>query len=373
VTTTGPTVGFVLERSLGHITHADNLRNLLPGERSIRAEIYDVPFDVHGVMSLVPLFRNNWTVRAGWRARRGIRHLDRRHHLDALFIHTQVPAVLAAGWMHRIPTIVSVDATPLQYDELGDSYGHEQGSPAVEQWKWRANRACFERAAHLVSWSQWAKDGIVDGYGVAAEKVTVVPPGVTPSLWNRVGARVASDEPVRVLFVGTDLVRKGGDVLIDAFLALRAELADHGPDVELHLVTKTAVASYPGVHVHQGLGPNSPALVELYHRSDVFCLPTRGDCLPMVLSEAGAAGLPLVSTAVAGIPEIVRDGETGLVIGIDDRPGLVKALRLLVEDPELRLRLGAGARRHVDDHYDAAKNTHRLVELLVALTPGEVV
>ena len=55
----------------------------------------------------------------------------------------------------------------------------------------------------------------------------------------------------------------------------------------------------------------------------------------MVLSEAGAAGLPLVSTAVAGIPEIVRDGETGLVVPVDDVAALTKALRTLVERPDL--------------------------------------
>ena len=75
-----------------------------------------------------------------------------------------------------------------------------------------------------------------------------------------------------------------------------------------------------------GSGPNSPELIELYHGADVFCLPTLGDCLPMVLSEAGAVGLPLVSTDVGAISEIVRDGETGLLVPVGDADALAAAL-----------------------------------------------
>jgi glycosyltransferase involved in cell wall biosynthesis len=353
-----PHVGFVLERSLGHITHADNLRRLLPLEPSIDAELVEIPYEVEGWSAKIPVFNSNWTVRSGLRARRLIRHL--RQPLDALFIHTQVPAVLASDWVKRIPTVVSVDATPIQYDELGAHYGHATGNRHMEKLKWRANRACFERAAHIVAWSAWAKTGVVDGYGIGPGRITVIAPGVTPSLWNLGAPRPDTSGPVRILFVGGDLERKGGDLLVKAF----DELAGHGRDVELHLVTNAVVPESPGIVVHRGVTPNSPALIDLYHRADIFCLPTRGDCLPMVLSEAGAASLPLVSTGIAGIPEIVRDGETGLVVPVDDVGALVRALRTLVERPDLRRQLGGAARALVDRDFDAAKNTHRLVELL---------
>jgi glycosyltransferase involved in cell wall biosynthesis len=138
-------------------------------------------------------------------------------------------------------------------------------------------------------------------------------------------------------------------------------------------VTKSEVPEEPGVTVHRNLGPNSAELVALYHQADVFCLPTRGDCLPMVLSEAGAAGLPAVSTAVAGIPEIVRDGETGLVVPPDDRPALVRALRRLVDDPDLRLRLGKEAQAVVSRDFDAARNVDRLAEILRRVAAGDEV
>jgi glycosyltransferase involved in cell wall biosynthesis len=356
-----PRVGFVLERSLGHTTHAANLARVLPTVDSIRAEIREVPYDVEGRAGRVPVYNSNWTVRAGVLAWNAIREMQAAGPLDALFIHTQVPAVLSQRWMARIPTVVSLDATPIQYDELGAHYDHQLGNARVEQLKYRANRRCLQRTVHVVAWSEWTKQGIIDGYGVPAERVTVIPPGVTPSLWYRPVPAARDSGPVRILFVGGDLRRKGGDVLLDAFAALHQER----PDVELHLVTKTSLAERPGVHVHGGLGPNSPELIALYHGSDIFCLPTRGDCLPMVLSEAGAAGLPLVSTAVAGIPEIVRDGETGIVVPVDDTRALTVALRTLVADPDLRRRLGIGAQELVVAEFDADRNARRLVDLLL--------
>jgi glycosyltransferase involved in cell wall biosynthesis len=256
---------------------------------------------------------------------------------------------------------VSLDATPIQYDELGLHYGHDTAGRRVEHWKWRANRACFARAAAIVTWAAWTKAGLVERYEVPAEKITVIPPGVHYDKWASLDRHEDVDAPMRVLFVGGDLERKGGLVLIEAVRRLRRD----GVDIELDVVTRDPATTEPGITIHHGLGPNSPALIELYHRADVFCLPTLGDCLPMVLSEAGAVGLPLVSTDVGAIGEIVRDGSTGLLVPPGDADALTDALRRLAAEPERRRTLGDQARRVVREDYDAATNARRLVELLV--------
>ena len=360
-----PHVGFVLEQNLGHVTHADNLRSIISVDPTIRATWCPIAFEVDGVAARLPVYGSNWTVRAGVRARRAVRRAHRDDRLDALFVHTQVPAVLLGRWMRRIPTVVSLDATPLQYDKLGHFYSHGVGHPRVEQAQQALNSRCFRAAHHLVTWSKWAKAGLVDGYGVDPERVLVIPPGVWCDRWVAPPPGAAprgADGVVRILFVGADLARKGGDILLEAFQQLRA---DYGSRVELHLVTKSEVHPSPGVWVYSGITANSDELKALYHRSDIFCLPTRADCLPMVLSEAGATGLPLVSTAVAAIPEIVRHGQTGLVVPTGDATALHCALSALVADPQKRKCLGDAARELVVDQYDAFKNATAIVELMI--------
>ena len=362
-----PRVGFVLEQTLGHITHAENLVHLVTPDQRIRAEFVPISFDVDARWARVPGYRN-WTVRAGLRARRAIRDLGRDYPVDAIFVHTQVPATLIPDVLRRIPSVVSLDATPLQYDELGIHYGHSTNSDTLERAKRRLHRSCFANADRLVTWSAWTKDGLVRDYDVPPDKVVVIAPGVDYDRWaaDATAARGADGTAVRILFVGGDLTRKGGRILLDAVRRLRAD----GAEVELDLVTRDQLPAEDGIIVHHGLEPNSPALIALYRRADIFCLPTLGDCLPMVLSEAGAAGLPLVSTDVGAIGEIVRPEQTGLLVPAGDEAGLTAALGRLVADPTLRHALGANAQRVVCEEFNAATNASRLVELLVDVASG---
>ncbi len=353
-------IGFVIEQALGHITHSKNLQAYAPLDPEVVPHWALIDFATEGLSEKIPVYRSNWSVRAGIRAQRQLSAISRTTNLDALFFHTQVPAVLSQRWLHRIPGIVSLDATPMQYDELGQFYQHDMGSPWVEKIKWRINRSCYRAAKQLVVWADWTKQSLVRDYGVSSDKITVLPPGVIVRDWLRPEPRSIQHKPAKILFVGGDLERKGGHKLIEAFRALGR------PELELHLVTKDQVQQEPGIIVHNNMQPNSAELKQLYGRCDIFALPTFGDCLPMVLSEAGASGLATVSTAVAGIPEIVQDGRTGLVVPPGDVSALTQALRALVDNPEFRIELGARAIQHVSEHYDAEKNAERLFQLLKA-------
>jgi glycosyltransferase involved in cell wall biosynthesis len=362
-----PKVGFVFEQALGHVTHAHNVRAVITSDPSISAIWCPIPFEVNGLAARIPVFASNWTVRAGVRARRAIRHAHRAGGLDGLFVHTQVPAVLATDWLKRLPSVVSIDATPLQYDALGDFYNHEPSHPRIERLKFQANKRCFDQASAMVSWSEWAKASLVVDYGVPADKITVIPPGVWFDQWTRPDGEPPESGVVRLLFVGADFERKGGATLLSAFRRLRTQVsagAANPPTVELHLVTKSPVMEEAGVRVYSDLSPNSPELLQLYKRCHIFCLPTRGDMLALALCEAGAAGLALVSTVVGGIPEIVREGETGLLVPPDNVNALTAALGRLVDEPELRRRLGSNAATTVAACFDARKNAKTLVELL---------
>jgi glycosyltransferase involved in cell wall biosynthesis len=362
---------FVLEQTLGHVTHAANLRKLVSSTEDFQPVFVPVPFDMAG--RRLPVW-SNWTIRAGVRAALGLRRLRRAEPPvvpDVMFVHTQVPAVLLGGRMRRTPTVVSLDATPLQYDQLGEFYAHDRAPAFVERLKHRANRRCFARARQLVTWSEWAKQGLADGYGIHPTKVSVVAPGVDIDLWRRPEQKASAERTsVGILFVGGDLRRKGGDLLVRAVRRLRSE-ADL-PEVELHLVTPADIEDEPGIFVHPGLAPNSPELIEQYHAADIFALPTLGDCLPMVLAEAAAAGLPIVATDVGAIAELVRPGETGELVAPGDLESLTDSLRRLVLDAELRHRYGTAASHLAERDHNARVNAARIVDMLVEASAGQL-
>jgi glycosyltransferase involved in cell wall biosynthesis len=105
-------------------------------------------------------------------------------------------------------------------------------------------------------------------------------------------------------------------------------------------------------------------VVEVMQQSDVIVLPSiQGENLPTVLMEAGGCARPVVSTRVAGIPDIVRDGETGLLVPPRDPASLSAAVIRLLESPTLRARLGQAARTHVETHFDGRAWARRLREL----------
>lgn len=366
-------IGFVIEQALGHVTHGQNLQKNVAQDPTVKAHWALPRWQTSGLGSKIPVYKSNWTVQAGLQTRHMLRQIGRQTKLDAIFFHTQITAVLAQDWMRKIPSIVSLDATPLQYDSLGEFYAHEAGPSALENWKWRLNRDCYRTARHIVTWSEWAKQGLVDAYEVPAEKITVIPPGVNVNEWtNPAPRRYEQGDPVKILFVGGNLERKGGLVLLEAFRTLRQSLAaaatssggHEASPVELHLVTRDTLPPEPGLFIYNNMQPNSQPLKELYYQSDLFCLPTFGDCLPMVLSEAGATGLPTISTNVAAIPEIVADGDTGFIVPPGNVEALTAVLQRLIIDPHLRRHQGENAVQTVSALFDAQANARQLLHLI---------
>jgi glycosyltransferase involved in cell wall biosynthesis len=109
-----------------------------------------------------------------------------------------------------------------------------------------------------------------------------------------------------------------------------------------------------------------PAVVERYRRASVFVLPCvvaadgDRDGIPNAILEAMAMALPVVSTPISGIPEVVRDGETGLLVPAGDDAALADALARLLGDPALRASLGECGREFVTSEFDITRNVRRL-------------
>jgi glycosyltransferase involved in cell wall biosynthesis len=362
---------FVMEQTLGHVTHARNLRDIAAEYGDVEPVWLPIPFETRGVGRLVPIFSQNWSVRASWRARRALSHALARIPLDAALFHTQVTSLFSVGMMQRVPSVISLDATPINYDSVGRYYGHRAASDGfLDRQKLARNRRAFHAATHLVTWSDWARRSLVADYGVDAGRVSVLAPGASAAYFE-VGRRRAADRATgpradgkaavlpRVLFVGGDFARKGGPDLLEVVgTALRDRC-------ELHVVTNAPVEPRPHVRVHRGIGPNDPALVRLFAEADIFVLPSRAECLAIVLMEATAAALPVITTDVGALSEAVRPGDTGLVIRAGDRSDLARALDALIGDPAARHRMGLAGHELARLKFDARTNGRALLDIVV--------
>jgi glycosyltransferase involved in cell wall biosynthesis len=354
-------IGFVMEQTLGHVTHTQNFRHWAERDSEVKATWIPVDFYAPDHWDKAPLVRANWTLRASLRARAHVQTVLRSEPLDGLFFHTQVTAMFAQGLMVKIPTVVSMDATPLNFDSIGVPYDHRPSIyRPVEAFKNALNRRTFNCARKLVTWHQWGKQSLTDDYGIDGNKVVVIPPGIDLERWNF--PRPAAPEPsapVRLLFVGGDFRRKGGDALIAAF---RRDLMPH---CTLDIVTRDEVNTegLANIRTHHGLGPNAPELMALYARADIFVFPTLADTLPIVVMEAMASGLPVVTTTVGAIQEEVDDGVTGFLIPPNDASAIGQATLRLVMNPHMRLDMGAAARRAADRKFNGSRNYPKVLDV----------
>lgn len=359
--------GFAVEQLLGHVTNYQNLKHWTTLDTNVHPTWMPIEADKSDIWKHVPIVRSNWSLQASLRTRRAIQAVLRDQPLDALFLHTQTLALFAFPFMRQIPTIISTDSTPLNFDTLSKEYGHKVGgNTLLERQKFLWNRRSYHTASALVSWSQWTKDSLIADYGVPADKVMVIPPGVDLEQWHFKQEQTI-DCPVRLLFVGGDFARKGGYALIEAF---RTSLRR---DCTLDIVTKDPkiaqeLSGLESVQVHLNLTANSLQLKELYAKADIFVFPTQADCHSLVVMEAMAAGLPIVTTDVGAIRELVEAGVNGLLLPASDTGALVTALSALVGDESKRRSMAIASRRLAEERFDGRRNYHKILTLMKDLT-----
>lgn len=354
-------IGFVIEQALGHVAYGMGLKQALAPRDDIELEWIEIPYDA-GRFGKIPVIGRNWTLRGSERAYRAIGAAHRKKPLDALFLHTQTIGLFSAPHMDKIPTLLSLDATPINYDELAGSYGDSVGSAPVEKAKLMAHRAVMKHAASFTVWSDWAKRSLVKDYGAPAAKVSVIHPGTVIANFPAPAERKPHhDKPLNILFVGGDFPRKGGDLLLET---VRQHFKGR---VELHLVTGADVSPGDGVFVHRGVKPLSPELLRRFAEADVFVLPTRGDCLAMVLGESMAACLPIITTRVGAHAEAVEDGKSGFLMDKDDAVTLRDRIDRLVRDRALCFDMGMRSREIGEERFNMQKNANRIADQLLSI------
>ena len=185
----------------------------------------------------------------------------------------------------------------------------------------------------------------------------------------------APPDALRILAVGRLVPKKGFDVFVDACAAVRragveVEATIVGEPGEHEAELRAAIERHGLETVVSLAGAMSQEqLRREYEHAAVFCLPCRvlssgdRDGIPNVLVEAMACGLPVVTTGVSGIPELVSDGANGLLVPPDDPVAVAAALLRLHREPALAARLGAAARATVAGRFDGDRLARQLADL----------
>jgi glycosyltransferase involved in cell wall biosynthesis len=248
-----------------------------------------------------------------------------------------------------------------------------------------------DAAAFVVTVSEYNKNVITNECGEhVREKVEVVHCGVDPQVFTP-RERERPDGSIEILCVASYEEVKGHRYLVEAC----AKLAGRGVDFRCHLVGEGPLRAEvedqirksgltERVVVHGGLPRDK--VIALLSQVDVVTLPSvltkqgKKEGIPVALMEGMASGLPVVSSRLSGIPELVEDGVSGILAEPRDAEGLAAALETLAKDPGLRARLGAAGREKVLRDFNLRRNAlaladlfrrssdQRLVEEIAALT-----
>jgi glycosyltransferase involved in cell wall biosynthesis len=210
---------------------------------------------------------------------------------------------------------------------------------------WRLEQHTFEHAAITFAKSDFVRAGIVEDYGVPPEKVVTVGGGAN-SLRGELSDDPARYASGRALFVGYEFERKGGATLLAAWEEVRRRL----PDAELVIAGPKPGRSANGV---RWLGPirDKQAVERLYDEAAVFVMPSLFEPFGNVFFEAMGRGLPCIGTTVGGLPEVIRDGRSGLMVPPGDPDALAQALVSLLSDPQAAMRFGREAYEQVRLHH----------------------
>lgn len=269
----------------------------------------------------------------------------------ALVAHGGEPAKYAA---------LSRTNVPYAYLLIGSSH------PLLRNPVRRAVRKMYlDRAAALVAVSNRLAAEVSGELGHANGRLHVIPNGRDPALYR---PRDNAVRPVpRVLFIGhldeqkrpllfLDVMRQ----ILDEGIGATAAIVGSGPLLD----DVTLDANMVGVEV---LGPRDD-VPDLLSDSDLLVLTSQPpEGMPGVLIEAGLTGIPVVATDVPGADEIVDDGVTGMLVGVDDVAGLVDAVSSLLRDPQRRLQMGQAARARCLDEFSIDASADRWDEVLTGI------
>ena len=224
-------------------------------------------------------------------------------------------SVPIAGLEPGLPAVYSSDATAALMRGYYPSYS-AQSRRALRRADQLEQRA-IARADLLLYPTNWAAASAVSDYGADPCKISVVPYGANLAAPERAAALAERPPgPLKLVFVGVNWDRKGGDIAVAALDALLAR----GIEAQLTVIGCIPPDRFrrPQITVIPFLDKNDPeqgkTLAAQYLGADLLLLPTRQECYGIVFCEAAAHGVPSITTATGGVTDVVREGVTGYTL-----------------------------------------------------------
>jgi len=212
-----------------------------------------------------------------------------------------------------LPIIYLSDATPKLIADTYNFYSSKEELLSADQ----RERLAISKASQVIYSSQWAAQSAISDYGANPQKVNIVPFGANIDTVPETDQIVkkCQQEKCTLLFIGKDWKRKGGEIAFQTLVSL-LDLGVHAELIILGCIPPSEF-KHPNLKLIPFLNKNLPQeqqqLSQLLLESNFLIFPTRADCSPIVICEANAYGIPVITTNVGGIPSIIKNGKNGYI------------------------------------------------------------
>lgn len=274
----------------------------------------------------------------------------KKRRVDVLFVSasSQMIAYLETD----IPVIYMTDAT---FQQLQGYYPYFSNLAAYNTRQGiELDKKAFQKTAHCMLASDWCKNSAMNDYGIDPGKISVVPCGANlDAIPSFTDLNLTASGQCRLLFLGVEWDRKGGDITLGTFRILK----QRGVNPQLQIIgciPPHDLSGETGITVIPFLDKNNPEdfrqLQKIFFQTDFLLLPTRAECAGVVFSESSAYGIPSITTNTGGVSTYVKDGINGFTLPFEaGAEAYAQKIDQLVSNQEVMQDLKLSSRKYYEE------------------------
>ena len=282
-------------------------------------------------------------------------HLIRREKVDLLHLHNS-PGMFW-GTLAQIASATGVPIVRTEHNPY-----HPEELPALYRWLYPR---FTKRASKVICVSERVRQSFAERFPGLADRFVEIPNGIRMQDYEKLPPRAECRAQFKLLpgakligTVGRMVAVKNHKLLIEALFRVRQTVND----VHLAIIgegdMRESLAAYAadlGVSEYVSLVKETQTIGHFYGAIDIFCLSSDSEGMPLTLLEALASGVPVVSTEVGGIPEVIESGKTGYLVPKGSAEFLAKRIVELLQDPSKAAELALNGRKMVRERFPAEK------------------